>query len=262
MKFKHFLAILLSVGLQVFALAQNPGRITGSVGDENGKLPGATVSIPSVKIFSASDLDGNFSIGNIPPGSYTLVISFVGYNNLEKEFLIGSGESLDLGLLAFSSSSNTLLDAVVVRGSMAPSQAKAYSIQRNAPGIMNVIASDNIGKLPDRNAAEAVQRMPGVSIERDHGEGRYVSVRGTPLQWNSTLINGNRMPTSEGTSDNSSGTRTSPLDIFPSEMIEYVQLSKAITPDMEGDAIGGSVNFITRTAPKKTDAENCRWRRV
>ena len=122
---------------------------------------------------------------------------------------------------------------------------KALSIQKSAPNIMNVIAATSIGKLPDHNAAEAVQRISGVAIERDQGEGRFVLVRGTPIQWSSTLVNGDRMPSTR------SGDRGVPLDIFPSELIQFVQVSKAITPDMEGDVIGGSVNFITRTSPAK-----------
>jgi len=249
MKFKH-ITLVSGLFLQVAVYAQDHGRVFGSVADPNGKLPGATVTIQELSHSTETDLKGEFSLNNIPPGTYTVVVSYIGHDDMVQEISISSGQVNNLGTLTFSAATEEL-DAIVINSYQAPSQAKAYNIQKNAAGIMNVIASDAIGKLPDRNAAEAVQRISGVSIERDHGEGRYVTVRGTPLQWNSTLINGSRMPTSEGTSDNSSGTRTSPLDIFPSEMIEYVQLSKAITPDMEGDAIGGSVNFITKTAPDR-----------
>lgn len=249
MNFKH---IFLVAGLlsQVAVYAQDHGRVFGSIADNNGKLPGAVVMIQELNYSVETDLKGEFSLNNIPPGEYTLIVSYLGHSDLVQEIVVSANHVNNLGTLEFTTDSEEL-EGIVITSYQAPSQAKAYNIQKNAAGIMNVIASDAIGKLPDRNAAEAVQRISGVSIERDHGEGRYVTVRGTPLQWNSTLINGNRMPTSEGTSDNSSGTRTSPLDIFPSEMIEYVQLSKAITPDIEGDAIGGSVNFITKTAPDR-----------
>ncbi|WP_257670094.1 TonB-dependent receptor [Parapedobacter tibetensis] len=243
-----FLLLLLAT---VFtAQAQRPsGKIIGSVADGNGKLPGASVKLLGVNLGRSTDLNGLFSIANIPVGDYSLAVSYIGYEHHTQQVSIAAGETVDLGTVMLNNTSGTALEEVTITGTLATSQAKAYNIQKASSAIVNVIASDVIGKLPDRNAAEAVQRIQGVAIERDHGEGRYVTVRGTPLQWNSTLINGDRMPTSEGTSDNSQGTRTSPLDIFPSEMIEYVQLAKAITPDMEGDAIGGSVNFITRTAP-------------
>jgi TonB-dependent receptor len=138
------------------------------------------------------------------------------------------------------------LGEVMVKGTMAPSQAKAQSIKKNSLAIMEVISADAIGKLPDRNAAEAVQRVQGVAVARYHGEADQATVRGTPFSWTSTLFNGSRLP-----SANVLGNRSTVLDVIPSEIIQYVQVSKAITPDMEGDAIGGSINFITRTAPEK-----------
>ncbi|WP_340677845.1 TonB-dependent receptor [Paraglaciecola sp.] len=138
-----------------------------------------------------------------------------------------------------------LLDEVATVGYMHKGVARSLEIQKNASSIVNVISADGIGKLPDRNAAEAVQRMPGVSIERDQGEGRFVAVRGLPSQWNSTTLNGSRLPTAE----EETTSRAVAFDFFPSDMIESVEVAKAIRPDMEGDAIGGSVNFITRRAP-------------
>ncbi|WP_288757725.1 TonB-dependent receptor plug domain-containing protein, partial [uncultured Brevundimonas sp.] len=89
------------------------------------------------------------------------------------------------------------VDDIVVTGAIVSGERRALNIQKNADNILNVVSSDGIGRLPDRNAAEAVQRAPGVAIERDQGEGRFVAVRGLPSQWNSTLINGDRLPTAE-----------------------------------------------------------------
>jgi TonB-dependent receptor len=136
---------------------------------------------------------------------------------------------------------------IVVTGTIVASEMKSIAEQRNADNIVNVLTADGIGRLPDRNAAEAVQRLPGVAIERDQGEGRFVAVRGLPAQWNSTLINGNRLPTAE----EETTSRATAFDFFPSELIDQVVVAKAVTPDMEGDAIGGSVNFITKTASDK-----------
>lgn len=136
---------------------------------------------------------------------------------------------------------------IVVTGTIVASEMKSIAEQRRADNIVNVLTADGIGRLPDRNAAEAVQRLPGVSIERDQGEGRFVAVRGLPSQWNSTLINGSRLPTAE----EETTSRATAFDFFPSELIDQVVVSKAVTPDMEGDAIGGSVNFITKTAPEE-----------
>ena len=140
------------------------------------------------------------------------------------------------------------VEEVVAVGHIFQGQMKSLDTQRNSNRMVNAISADGIGKLPDRNAAEAVQRLPGVSIERDQGEGRFVAVRGLPAQWSSASLNGDRIPTAE----EETTSRATAFDFFPTEMIESVEVSKALTPDMEGDAIGGNVNFITRTAPKET----------
>ena len=219
------------------------GVLSGTIVDATGPLPGVTVYLKGTTQGNITGGDGRFVIGNLPEGSQTFIISFIGYETIEKQIDIKKGSN-DLGSLSMSEAS-TQLEEVIVTSTLKQGQMKALNIQKTSPNIMAVLASDAIGKLPDRNAAEAVQRISGVAIERDQGEGRFVLVRGTPIQWSSTLINGDRMPSTR------SGDRGVPLDIFPSELIQYVQLSKAITPDMEGDAIGGSVNFITRTSPQE-----------
>ncbi|MGX1024310.1 TonB-dependent receptor [Psychroflexus sp. MBR-150] len=247
---KEALLLYLCILFSTVSFSQNSASITGVCVDSYGKLPGVSILIKGTNYGAISNLEGNFTINNVPVGDQVVEFSFMGYETITKEIVVEENQMINLGTIKMTESGISL-DAVDLKISNRPTQARAYSIQKNAPAIMNVISSDVIGKLPDRNAAEAVQRIPGVSIERDHGEGRYVSVRGAPLKWNSNLINGNRLPSSLGTSDGIGSDRSVPLDIFPSELIQFVQLSKAITPDMEGDAIGGSVNFITRTAPLK-----------
>jgi TonB-dependent receptor len=224
---------------------QTTNTVIGRVTDASGYLPGATVLLKGSTVGTATDLQGTFQLTNLPGGTQTLVISYIGYES--KEIPVDPKAGLnDVGEIKLAAANSTLGE-VVVKGSSAGSQIKAISIKKASLGIMEVLASDAIGKLPDRNAAEAVQRLQGVSIERDLGEGRYVAVRGTPIQWTASLLNGNRMPSASADYSD----RRIQMDIFPSELIEYVQLSKAITPDIEGDAIGGSVNFVTKAAPVK-----------
>jgi len=219
---------------------QIKGTITSA---KEGTLPAAIVQTKGIS--TQTDLNGNFSITLSDTGRVHLTISYIGFTTAEKDIHVPLG-ILDLGNIILEPSVNTLGE-IVINGSTAGSQIKALSIKKNATGIMEVLASDAIGKLPDRNAAEAVQRIQGVSIERDQGEGRYASIRGTPIQWSASLLNGNRLPTASLDYTD----RRIQMDIFPSELIQYVQLSKAITPDIEGDAIGGSINFITRATPLK-----------
>lgn len=193
---------------------------------------------------TSTDKNGHFRLSNVEPGNRTLVVTYLGYETYEQAMEVAPGAT-DLGTIRLMEA-NASLGEVVVTGNMVPSQMKAMMIKRTSLPIMEVLAADAIGRLPDRNAAEAVQRLQGVSVNRYHGEANQASVRGTPYGWSSTLYNGTRLP-----SANVFGSRNAVLDAIPSEMIQYVQLSKAITPDIEGDAIGGSINFITRVAPEK-----------
>ena len=130
---------------------------------------------------------------------------------MKRAFLLAAASSI---ALAHSASAHTLspvsgevsapdagpatqIADVVVTGSIVGGERRALNIQKSADNILNVVAADGIGRLPDRNAAEAVQRAPGVAIERDQGEGRFVAVRGLPSLWNSTLVNVIRLPTAE-----------------------------------------------------------------
>ena len=122
-------------------------------------------------------------------------------------------------------------------------QARALNDQKNSINLINLVASDQIGSFPDPNAAEAVQRIPGIVVQRDQGEGRYVLIRGTEPRLSATTINGERI----GTTENAS--RQIPLDTIPADLMGAIEVTKALTPDMEGDSIGGRVNLITKRAP-------------
>ncbi|MFT3827461.1 MAG: TonB-dependent receptor [Chitinophagaceae bacterium] len=234
------LLIILSAGISSARAQTVKGVVTG----KDGQLPGASVKDTRSSAATSTDLSGTFTLQLGKTGTAVISVSFIGHETKTIELSLKPGVT-DAGTIELTPSNN-VLGEVVVKGTMAPSQAKAYSIKRNSLAIMDVIAADAIGKLPDRNAAEAVQRMQGVAVARYHGEADQATVRGTPFAWTSTLFNGNRLP-----SANVLGNRASVLDAVPSEMIQYVQVAKAITPDLEGDAIGGSINFITRTAPTK-----------
>lgn len=217
-------------------------QIKGTIITDDGTLPGVIVGINEQDKYTTTDIDGSFSLIANSEGSCDLSISFMGYTDKVVQLNIVKGLN-NLGQIKLEMD-DSMLDEVIVTTSMASSQSKAYSIKMNSQAIMDVVAADAMGKLPDRNAAEAVQRVQGVAVARYHGEADAATVRGTPFSWTSTLFNGNRLPSS-----NSSGDRSTLLDVIPSELIQYVQVSKALTPDMDGDAIGGSINFITRTAP-------------
>ncbi|WP_172281578.1 TonB-dependent receptor [Chryseobacterium sp. LAM-KRS1] len=222
--------------------------ITGVVSDENQPLPGATIKIKGLSKNMVTDIDGKFTINDLKAGEYNLQISYIGYESTTLPVSIQSEENTDLGVIRLQQKHKNI-DEVIVTATLKNSEARALNLQKNAINMTNVIASDGIGKLPDRNAAETVQRVQGVSIERDQGEGRFVSIRGLPPFWASTTINGNRLPTAE----EETTSRATAFDFFPTELISYVHVNKSFTPDMEADGIGGGVNFITKTPPMKQE---------
>ena len=231
-----FVMVLLLLSGSVHA---QTGTVTGVVQDESGALPAANVYVKGTRIGGLSARNGKFEIKNVPTGEQVMVVSYIGYEEQELPVNVRDGQVTTLGSVLLKAASFEMGE-ILVQSTYRHGQQRARAMERNAPAIVNVLAADAIGKLPDRNAAEAIQRMPGVQIERDQGEGRYVTVRGAPGPWSSTLINGTRIPDARG------GSRDIALDIFPSNFIEYVEVVKALTPDQEGDAIGGSVNMLTR----------------
>jgi len=242
---KSFIPLFACCTIGVFAQKQ---IVTGIVSDENQSLPGAAVTIEGTKKVIITDSEGRFTISDLKEGQYNLKVSYIGFESKNLNIEIVDAQNLNVGSIVLYQRQKNI-DEVIIAGTLKNSEARALNMQKNAINISNVIASDGIGKLPDRNAAETVQRVQGVSIERDQGEGRFVSLRGLPPFWASTTINGNRLPTAE----EETTSRATAFDFFPTELISYVHVNKSFTPDMEADGIGGGVNFITKTPPMKTE---------
>jgi TonB-dependent receptor len=225
------------------ASAQEGAIVTGRVLDAVNlePLPGAKVTLSGTPFTTATERDGYYRFAGVRPGTYTLVVSYLGYGERKKEVTLAEGatltENFELNI--------TFAELVEVSESAVDAQARALNQQRTAPNITNVVSADQIGRFPDPNAAEATQRIPGISIQRDMGEGRYVLIRGTEARLNSMLINGERVPSPEG------DIRAVALDVIPADLLQSIEVSKALLPDMDGDAIGGAVNLVTKTAPEK-----------
>ena len=228
--------ILISILSSQFIFA---GGISGKVTDAGSGdfLPGANVVLDGTNYGASSDRFGEFTISNVPDGSYTLTVTYVGYADYSDSVTVGSDVvSKDIAL----SVDYVAMEAVNVTG-LAQGQAKALSQQRSAGNIKNVVSRDQMEKFPDQNVADVLQRLPGIALESDHGEGRYVQIRGAEASLNTTTINGVKVPSPEDV-------RKISLDIIPSYSLGSVEVTKAITPDMDGDAIGGHVNLITKNA--------------
>jgi TonB-dependent receptor len=149
--------------------------------------------------------------------------------------------ALSLGLALAAQAQTQQLDTIVVTGQRASLQS-ALDKQRAAQGVLSVVHADGIGQLPDDNAAEALARLPGVTLERDQGEGRFVRVRGLGSDYNTITINGATVPASEA------GRRAPGLDVVPAGLIRSLEVHKTLTPDMDASSLGGSVGVNTLTA--------------
>ncbi len=229
------------LGLNGAVMAQETGTLTGTVSEvESGKrLIGAQVVLDGTQIGDVSDRTGRYVIPGVKTGDYTLVVTYLGYETVRMSATVkaGSANVYDVEMKTVEFTTGDVLITGLREG-----QVKALNQQKTASNIKNIVAADAIGRFPDLNTAEALQRIPGTSVQRDQGEGRYVLIRGTEARLNSVQINGERVPSPEG------DIRSVALDVIPSDALASIEVSKAITPDMDGDAIGGSINLITKSA--------------
>ena len=219
------------------------GMIIGRVLDENGlALPGASIMLTNLpNVGTSSDGSGDFTLIDVPAGEHVIRISYIGFNTVEQKVAVEAGVFTPLVLNL--QSGVTVGEEVVILGDRLMGQAKALNQQYSNNNITNIVAADQIGRFPDSNIGDAMKRIPGITMQYDQGEARFGIIRGTAPALNSYMINGERVPSAEG------ATRSVQLDLIPADMVQTIEVNKAITPDMDADAIGGSVNLVTRSAP-------------
>lgn len=240
------LLILLSAGLQVLANVNvnelKHGTIKGRILDtSNQTLPGATIYIDSLHTGVVSDINGFYTLTNIAPGTYKVKVSYVGYSPVEMTITVPEGKTVESDVML---NDGVKLREVVVGGAF-NGQRRALSSQKNAMGIVNVVSADQVGKFPDSNIGDALKRISGINVQYDQGEARFGQVRGTSADLSSVTINGNRIPSAEG------DTRNVQLDLIPADMVQTIEVNKVVTADMDADAIGGSINLVTKNTPSK-----------
>ena len=216
------------------------GAIRGRIVDNTQQtLPGATVYIESLHTGAISDVNGFYTLANLAAGTYRVKVSYVGYSPAEFTITVPEGKTVERDVTL---NEGIELQEVVVGGAFT-GQRRALSSQKNAMGISNVVSADQVGKFPDSNIGDALKRISGINVQYDQGEARFGQVRGTSADLSSVTINGNRIPSAEG------DTRNVQLDLIPADMVQTIEVSKVVTADMDGDAIGGSINLVTKNTP-------------
>jgi TonB-dependent receptor len=244
MKLAVLSAVLLQASFATQALAQgSKGTIKGHITDSSGGvLQGAEINLEPKILSLASDVLGEYFINDLDPGTYTLAVSYVGFTPQTKTVELAAGQVVVLDVKLELQTQN---EQVFVSAERVSAEAEAVNRERSADNIVQVLPDDVIRSLPNANMADALGRLPSVTLERDEGEGKYVQVRGTEPRLTNTTIDGVNVPSPE------TGVRQIKFDSIPADIVESVEINKTLQANMDGDGIGGSVNLVTKTAGER-----------
>ncbi len=237
---RRFLSVFL-LALGVAAQAQSPvGQIAGRVTDSGNKLAlgGAHVSVAGTKIETYTNSVGDYVLQDVPVGTQSVEFDYVGYATVRASATVAAGQVAKLD--GVFNGDVVKLNAMVITEN-AVGSARAINQQRAADTLTNIVAADAIGRFPDQNAAESMQRIPGLALYRDQGEGRFIVIRGIRPDLNSTQLNGVAVASPER------GSRTVALDVLPTDALGAVEVTKVPTPDQDVDGLGGRINMKTRS---------------
>ncbi len=215
------------------------GSINGRATDpDHIPLQGASVELQPKGPTAVSDGQGQFIISGVPPGNYTLTVSYIGFSPFSAPVTVTAGQVTAINAPLQIGSIN---EEVVVRGEREHGEVEALNRERTADTIVEVLPAEVITSLPNTNVADALGRLPGVSLERDEGEGKYVQIRGTEPRLSNVTINGVHVSSPER------DVRNVKLDVIPADLVESIEVSKTLSANQDGDAIGGSINLVTKS---------------
>ena len=235
------LTVLSATCLKAQEQSQNNrfGNVSGIVSESiDGEiLIGVNLLIKGTSLGTSTDEYGEYLIRRIPEGEQILIVSYIGYESIEKTINVISGENT---VINFTLKPQTLEGQEVVVSSQASGQKSAINEQINSRTIKNVVSAEKIRELPDASAATAISRLPGVSLEG----GDKIVLRGIKASMNSITVNGIQLPST------SMNDRATNLGFISSNMLAGIDVTKAITPDMDANAIGGTVNLRLQEAPE------------
>lgn len=248
---KKLLLSLFILSFSFFTFAQKTNTVKGVVFDKktNETLIGATVTLKNerktYKISVSTGFDGSYIFKNVPSGKYEVEAKFISYKDEDKDFEIGGGETKVINL-KIESKDNALDEVKIAGKSDEGSERKSRQIERKSDQILNAVSAKSIELSPDLTIANVTQRVSGVSIERsNNGEGQYAIIRGMDKRYNYTLVNGVKIPSPDNKN------RYVPLDIFPADIVDRMEVYKSLLPSQEGDAIGGGINLVLKDAPDR-----------
>lgn len=240
------MALVASVSAQTQPV--RAGLISGRVTDASTQLAlkGARVSVAGTPVQAFTDEGGFFLLNTVPAGQLSVTVSYVGYADVTRPLTLSAGEKAIVNV-AFGGDA-VEMEKFVITGSLVGT-ARALNQQRASATLTTIVAADEIGRFPDQNAAESLQRLPGVSLYRDQGEGRFVDLRGLNYIYTAVKLDGAPVASPE------LGDRAIALDVLPSDSLSALEVTKVPTPDVEADGLGGSVNIKSKSAFDSTGRE-------
>jgi len=220
------------------------GKLTEAASGEPAL--GVVVMLEGTGFQDVSGLDGSFTIRNVKKGTYKLIVRHISYAIVQKEFSISEDEVVNFEMALETAEDLKLNEISVVGKRDGAADQTARSMERNADQVMNIVSGKTIQISPDLTVANVIQRVSGVTLERNsNGDGQHAILRGMDKRYNYTLVNGVKIPSPDNKY------RYVPLDIFPSDLLDRLEVYKALTPSMEGDAVGGAVNMVMKDAPDR-----------
>ncbi|MDR6941064.1 TonB-dependent receptor [Mucilaginibacter pocheonensis] len=227
--------------------AANATKLKGHVYDRKTGEPmvGATVSLDKTGKATTTGLDGSFELKDVPKGSFSLRVSYVMYKTIVQELEITKEDNPHLKIY-LEDAGKVLQEVTVLSQKNGSTENTARRIEQQATQVMNIVSGKAIEISPDLTVANVIARVSGVSVERNsNGDGQYAILRGMDKRYNYTLVNGVKIPSPDNKY------RYVPLDLFPSDLLERLEVYKTLTPNLEGDAIGGAVNMVMKDAPDR-----------
>lgn len=237
-----FTRLLASASIAAIAFSATPalaGDVSGTVADASNTiaLGDTVIRIPELGRQTVAARDGSFRIADLPAGTYTIEARYIGTPVVRQSVTVPEEGSVTANFALGGQNA----EAILVVG-QAANQANALSGKYASDTVSDFLTRDAIGQFPDQNVAESLRRLPGVNVLNDQGEGRFVAVRGLDPNLNATSINGLRVPSPE------SDIRAVALDVVSSDIIESIEVKKSLTPDMDADTIGASIEIKTVSA--------------
>ncbi|WP_158825858.1 TonB-dependent receptor [Mucilaginibacter lacusdianchii] len=223
--------------------------IKGHVYDQKTGEPlvGATIVLDRAGKSTSTGLDGSFQIKEVKPGNYTLRISYVMYKTAIQEIEATKEEDGYHHLKIYlEPAGKNLAEVSVISKKDGSAEREARRLEQQSTPVMNIVSGRAIEVSPDITVANVIQRVSGVSVERNsNGDAQYAIIRGMDKRYNYTLVNGVKIPSPDNQY------RYVPLDIFPADLLDRLEISKTLTPNMEGDAVGGVTNMVMKDAPDR-----------